>query len=206
MKTSLSPNALRLILDYEVGGGEAYYREHLARPSWPGGASGVTIGIGYDLGHTPRARFLADWRDLDGASVKALMPVLGLRGRVAESRLGLVRKLVIPWEDALVVFLERTVPYWIRKTVETYPQAAELPEDAFGGLVSLIFNRGPALRGRNREEMWDIAEILADGVQAGDCKLIAQQLRAMKRIWEGRGLDGLVRRREAEARLVEAAV
>ena len=44
------------------------------------------------------------------------------------------------------------------------------------------------------------------GVQQGDTKLIAQQLREMKAIWEHRGLNGLVRRREAEAHLVEKAV
>ena len=52
----------------------------------------------------------------------------------------------------------------------------------------------------------DIFDILHDGVQQGDTKLIAQQLREMKAIWEHRGLNGLVRRREAEAHLVEKAV
>jgi GH24 family phage-related lysozyme (muramidase) len=31
---------------------------------------------------------------------------------------------------------------------------------------------------------------------------IAAQLRSMKRIWEGKGLDGLLERRDAEASLV----
>ena len=44
---------------------------------------------------------------------------------------------------------------------------------------------------------------LADGVQRGDLADIAKQLRAMKRLWVGKGLDGLIARREAEARLVE---
>ena len=34
--------------------------------------------------------------------------------------------------------------------------------------------------------------------------LIAKELRKMKRIWQGKGLDGLLTRREAEAKLVES--
>jgi GH24 family phage-related lysozyme (muramidase) len=35
-------------------------------------------------------------------------------------------------------------------------------------------------------------------------KKIAQQFRDMKRIWIGKGLDGLLERRDAEANLVES--
>jgi len=37
-------------------------------------------------------------------------------------------------------------------------------------------------------------------------RLIAEQLRAMKHLWVGKGLDGLIKRREAEAQLVEEAI
>jgi hypothetical protein len=204
-KQSLSPAAWKLILDYEVGGGEAYYRKYLARPSWPGGASGVTIAIGIDLGYTSRERFERDWRELSQAVRGRLLPVIGFKGRFAAGKVASVRDIEIPWPLALAVFRTRTVPYWIAQTVAAFPRSVELPDDAFGALVSLVFNRGPALRGRNREEMQDIGDVLADGVQCGDLKLIARELREMKRIWAGKGLPGLGRRREAEAKLVEAA-
>ena len=35
---------------------------------------------------------------------------------------------------------------------------------------------------------------------------IAQQILSMKRLWEGRGLDGLLRRREREAALVTGSI
>jgi len=41
---------------------------------------------------------------------------------------------------------------------------------------------------------------------AGDLAEIAAQLRAMKRLWEGKGLGGLITRREEEAQLVESAM
>jgi GH24 family phage-related lysozyme (muramidase) len=45
-----------------------------------------------------------------------------------------------------------------------------------------------------------------DAVAAGDLQEIANQIRAMKRLWEGKGLDGLLKRRDAEADLVESAI
>ena len=52
--------------------------------------------------------------------------------------------------------------------------------------------------------MMDIHHILANGIQSGDYALIAAQLREMKAIWHGHGLDGLLKRREAEAKLIES--
>ncbi len=45
-----------------------------------------------------------------------------------------------------------------------------------------------------------------DAVARKDLREIAGQIRAMKRLWEGQGLDGLLRRRDAEADLVESAI
>lgn len=205
MVNTLSPRALALVIKYEVGGGQAYYDRYLARPTWPKGQSGVTIGIGYDLGYTPRERFLGDWAALDDTSRDRLAAVIGFKGAAAAARVGRLKDIRIPWNLALGVFQARTIPFWIRQTLQAFPGADALPEDAFGALVSLVFNRGPALRGKNRQDMEDIFRILADGVQVGDQAAIAQQLREMKAIWAGRGLDGLIARREEEAKLVESA-
>jgi hypothetical protein len=204
-KDTLSPKALRLILEHEVGGGEGYYNAVLARPNWPGGKSGVTIGVGYDLGYTARERFLGDWAALDDAHRARLSRVIGIKGFAAKLQIPPLRDIRIPWAVAFAVFQSRTVPYWIALTKKAFPRSVDLPDDAFGALVSLVFNRGPALTGKDREDMNDIYMILADGVQSGDQKLIADQLREMKRIWKGKGQSGLIARREAEARLVEGA-
>ncbi len=96
---------------------------------------------------------------------------------------------------AVAVFSQTTVPRFIAETLRAFPRADQLPPDAFGALVSLVFNRGPKLEGKNRQDMQDIHNILADGVQSGDLKAIATQLREMKEIWRGQGVDGLLRRR-----------
>ena len=41
---------------------------------------------------------------------------------------------------------------------------------------------------------------------AGDLQEIADQIRAMKRLWVGKGVDGLLKRRDAEADLVESSI
>jgi hypothetical protein len=192
---------MQLLLDYEVGGGEAYYRSQLARPTWPGGESGVTIGIGYDLGYTPRGRFLGDWHALEDDVRDRLAATIGVRGIRARERAKEVRDISIPWSVAYEVFQRSTVPFWMEQTRKAFPGLDALPWDAAGALVSLIFNRGPSMEGDRRREMRAIRELVPTGNLPG----IAKQIRAMKRLWQGKGLNGLLARREAEAKLVEGA-
>ena len=55
------------------------------------------------------------------------------------------------------------------------------------------------MQGDSRLEMRNIRVL----VPKKDYKGIAEELRKMKRIWKGKGLDGLLARRDAEADLVE---
>jgi GH24 family phage-related lysozyme (muramidase) len=55
------------------------------------------------------------------------------------------------------------------------------------------------MQGDSRLEMRNIRNL----VPKKDYKGIAKELRKMKRIWKGKGLDGLLARRDAEADLVE---
>jgi GH24 family phage-related lysozyme (muramidase) len=76
-----------------------------------------------------------------------------------------------------------------------------------GALLSLVFNRGTSLQGGRREEMRKIRELLATGsTKEQTLEEIATQFRKMKSLWIGKGLDGLVIRREREARWVESAM
>lgn len=197
----LSAKSMKLILDYEVGGGENYYNKFLKKPCWPQGASGVTIGIGYDLGYNSNFEFEQDWgKRLSVSDMNLLRKILGYKGLSAKSKLNLVRHIEIPWEDALQVFKQRTIPRFVKTTLNTFPKADELHPDAFGALVSLVFNRGGSLKGDSRQEMARIRELVAEK----NYKEIARQIRLMKRLWQNRGLDGLLRRRDEEAALIES--
>lgn len=196
----ISDAALQLILDYEVGGGEAYYNRFLARPTWPGGESGVTIGVGFDLGYEPT---MAPWRGvLPAQAIASLSQVMGLRGSGARRAVeaGTAGDVTIPWDAALQVFMAYTLPSEIAKTLLVYPGAERLGGDVLGALVSLVYNRGASLSGSTRREMAAIVDL----VRRGDVSGIAQEILKMKRLWPD--VRGLLMRRDAEAALILSAV
>ena len=106
----------------------------------------------------------------------------------------------IPWDNAIDIFDKITWVKFSRLAENAFPGLTELCDDAYGALVSLVFNRGNSMKGDSRLEMRNIRDL----VPKKDYKGIAKELRKMKRIWEGKGLDGLLERREAEAKLVES--
>ncbi len=199
----LTPAATKLILDYEVGGGQAYYEKKLVHPTWPGGQSGVTIGVGYDLGYNSQAQYQADWGTrLNPNDFNRLKACLGAKAAPAHAKVAGVKDIAVPWAAASAVFFARTVPRFYKTALDAFPGMDQLPGDAQGALVSLVFNRGSSMKGDSRREMRAIKEL----VPKKDLKGIAAQLRAMKRLWVGKHLDGLLARREAEAKLVEGAI
>ncbi len=81
----ISQRAFDLIVAEETGG-EAYYNKTEQSATWPGGASGVTIGIGYDCGYETAGTIGADWSArLPGATVAELCAVAGIHGTPARS-------------------------------------------------------------------------------------------------------------------------
>jgi GH24 family phage-related lysozyme (muramidase) len=178
--------------------------EGLDQPSqWPKGSSGITIGIGYDLGFVTEDQFEEDWSPfLSGDEIGRLKNVIGLSGDEAAQRASEFGDIRIKRPDAEQVFKERTLPLYSQRTEDAFPGLDQLPAAVQGALVSLVFNRGAGMTGDSRREM----RAVRDAVAAGDLQEIANQIRAMKRLWEGKGLGGLLKRRDAEADLVESAI
>lgn len=196
----LSAQGYQLILDFEVGGGESYFARHLARPTWPGAASGVTIGVGYDLGYNSAAVIRADWIDLESAELERLAATAGRTGPGARQLARELRDILIGWNLAETVFQRVTLARFAALTARTFPGWAQLQPNAQAALVSLVFNRGSSLAGGRRVEMRRIR----DHVARRDYRAIALELRSMKRHWRGTDIEaGMLRRREAEAQLVE---
>lgn len=196
--TPFSQKALRLILEYEGLNQFAV---------WPGGASGITIGYGYDLGYVTREQFQTHWgAELRDSAARRLGEVVGLRGPQARDRAQSVSDIRIPRSMARKVFRLHSLPGAILQTARAFPGVDALPRDAQGALVSLVYNRGPAMSDQPGQDRRREMRAIRDAVSRGDLIEIAAQLRSMKRLWEGRGLDGLIRRREAEARLVESCI
>ena len=196
-----TPDTLKLILEFEVGGGEAYYNANLKRPEVPGGASGVTIGVGYDLGYNDLSQFVADWKSLlPPDDFAAFTGCLGLTDDAARHALAHVRTIEVSWSKAYSVFVSSTIPRYWRDTLGAFPAAESLSGDCQGALLSLVFNRGSDMTGSRRLEMRQIRDALA----AGQPEKLPALLRAMIRLWAGMDIEaGMRRRRNAEAALFE---
>jgi hypothetical protein len=199
----ISKRAIELIIQHEVGG-RAYYDKKLQAPIWAGGESGVTIGMGYDLGYNTEKQFMADWSDKINLNyINALRPTLGLKGQQAKLLLkGEILNVRIPYNTAYEVFVKSSVPRYYAMTLKIYPDMIYLNDDTQGALVSVVYNRGNKLEGDSRVEMRAIVDLVKNKNYEG----IAEQIEKSKRLWEGKGLDGLVLRREAEADLVRDSI
>ena len=206
MNKALSDKAYDLIIKYEVGGGKNYYTRALQRPTYPGGASGVTIGIGYDIGYNTLHSLTKDWEGIiPDADLNRLKGAVGKKRHDAKAYINKVRDIKIPWSAAEEVFNKKTLPKFIANTKRAFPGAQDLlSPDGFGVLVSLVFNRGGSMKGSTRKEMANIRSAIKNGTKSQDLNdYIADQIRSMKRLWVGKGLDGLLTRRDEEAKVIQ---
>lgn len=201
---SISRKSIDMIVMAEVTSPD-YYERKLSRPTWPGGDSGVTIGVGYDLGYNEPKKIALDW----GGKIKPdkLQLLIACSGKKSEEAKAicmspLLQSVNISFQDAYSVFTSITLPRFAKMALGIYPGLDHLLPDAVGGIVSMVFNRGSSLDGDRRKEMRAIVPMVA----AKDYKGIAEQIRSSKRLWENKGLDGLLDRRDAEAALVENSV
>jgi len=195
---SLSVKGVNELITHEISS-KAYYEKFLSRPTWPGGGSGVTIGIGYDLGyHTPK-QIQKDWSgQLKGSDLDALFLAAGNKGQAAKSMLDQVRNIPVSFKAARAVFYMTTLVRYGAKTRKAYPGVGNLFPDAQAAILSLVYNRGTAMAGARRKEMAAIKPLVVSQDYSG----IADQILAMKRLWVNKGLDGLLSRRDSEAHLV----
>jgi hypothetical protein len=188
----------------EEVGGRALYDLSVCRPTWPGGASGVTIGVGYDLGQ--EGTFEADWSDvLPAEHIAALKPWLRVQGQSAAAGLAQLKDIVIPWRATWEVFIRRSLPDQVRTTRSVFDGWEAMPRLSLGALVSLVYNRGPRMSD-SLHDPGDRTEMRAirDAVAAGRFADIPAQLRSMQRLWPvGNGVRD---RREREAQLFEAGL
>lgn len=206
MTRSVCQPAIDLIVSCEVTS-RSVYEKLYDHPTWPGGASGVTIGLGFDLGYETRAELDREWPSLSVAVRDALSPALGIKGTAAREALRSIHGVVIPWDAALTSFKDFTLPRYAAMTIKAFPGSDALPDACFGALVSLVYNRGTRMASHNRDderrEMRDIRALIL----ARDFDDVPEQFRSMKRLWpDSTGVGGLRARREKEAELWESGI
>lgn len=202
----ISKRASALIISSEVSGA-SQYMQRFHRPSWPGGSSGVTIGIGYHLGFVNHSEFSGDWSAYLGREdFRALAGCCGMYAQRARTALREVLRVDIPWQIANRQYEEQVQPRRIGETEAVLRNCDALSPDSLGALVSLVYNRGaagflvPASKDRpgRFREMRNIRDLM----QAKRFTEVPAQLLAMRRLWQRTpGGQGLVLRRELEAQL-----
>ena len=201
MADLISQDAIDLIVR-EEDSDKAYYERHYQHFEWPQGASGPTVGIGYDCGYCTPQEIDADWSGiLDPTRIAVLVRACGLRGEAAHRFVRAHgRDVTISWDEAMLEFTTREVPKWVARVKAYLKNTDKLSPTSLGALVSLAYNRGAGVfvdPGARYAEGRAIRAHMA----AGNFAAIPHDILSMQRLWP-RGGD-LWRRRAHEAALFE---
>lgn len=198
----ISEAARDLIVAEEVSSQSAY--EHLYRHTeWPGASSGVTIGIGCDIGagYHSTSELWAAWKGrIPDDMIRALEPAVGVTGQAAQHLAAQLKsKVDVPWAAAIALFDDVEVPKWVAIVKRFLPNCDQLSPDCLGAIVSLAYNRGPSFD--NAGNRYSEMRAIKASMRAQRFDQIPDEFRSMKRLWPA--LEGLRLRREHEARLFE---
>lgn len=200
MSAAISDAAFDLIVTEEASN-VAYYAKHYTHFEWPAGASGPTVGIGYDCGYVTVAEAQADWAGIvDRPAMNVIVAACGLKGGAAAV---FVRahgqSVTIGWSEAIAEFCDREMPKWISRVQAALPNTDKLAPDSLGAIVSLSYNRGCSydLPGPRYAEMRSIKAHMA----ALSFAEIPADILSMQRLWPKGG--DLWNRRAHEAALFE---
>lgn len=201
--TQISQDAIDLIIADEVSSPQLYQKLY-QHPTWPGGGSGVTIGIGYDIGEQKSATFVTDWTGILGdADIKTLAVACGVKGDPAKPLTAQLKGVAVTWEQASENFKDRVLPSYVALTRRSLPNTDALAPECLGALVSLVYNRGAGgftATGDRYAEMRAIKNHMTSTL----FEAIPADFRSMKRLWaDNPSTAGLVKRREDEAVLFE---
>jgi hypothetical protein len=197
---SISQRAFDMILEFEVTS-EQSYEDRYRRPTWPGESSGVTIGIGYDVGYVSKKELYSDWQSkIPDAMVSAIEEAVGVKGSAARPLAATLSGSVdIPWTVAIGVHGDAVIPRWVGVVEQALANCRIVGPDCLGALVSLTYDRGASYSksGEQFKEMRAIKQYMA----ALEFSSVAAEIRAMKRLWPDN--PGLQARRDREAKLFD---
>jgi GH24 family phage-related lysozyme (muramidase) len=177
-----SQRAILLIVT-EEDGDQPYYLATEQHFSWPGGASGPTVGVGFDCGYETPGSVSDEWTGfIDAGRIATLQCATGHTSGAAQTWVAEHRyDVTITWAEALAQFGGRELPKWENIVQQHLPNTNLLSGDSFGAIVSLTYNRGPSydLPGSRYIEMRNIKAHMA--AKAFD--QIPGEFLAMRRLW-----------------------
>ncbi len=159
------------------------------RLHWPGGASGVTLGPGYDMRDRSRKEIEQKLRTIKITPYLAgkVAAGAGLRGEAARRFARDNQNLVSLTNDQQSYLLQVNLPSYeaiVRRGTHTY-----LTQNEFDALVSFVYNPGRGWPG--------VRAAINSGDKLKAVRIIEEQVRS-----KGKVMNGLVRRRHDEAMLL----
>jgi hypothetical protein len=177
-----------------------------AHPYWPGGTSGVTLGVGWDTGYHSRAALRETWGALGAPALALLDSAAGKKGREAQALSSQLRAIDVPRALSVQVLNRSITDDYYPLVVQLFPGLERLPTEAQVVFISVVFNRGPSM---GHDPDWSTAKEvdrrfemrrMQDDVKRADIYAIYIHLGTMKRLWETAGPRGLpIRRRDEQA-------
>lgn len=197
-KLTISQAAIDMIIFFEVSSME-YYEKKLLHPIIPGLSSGITVGIGYDLKYHTKEEIENDWKEyLPIETIESMGKYSMMNNEDSEKKIRQARKeITIPFNAAISVFKNTSIPKWIKMLSESLPNCEKLNENQLGALVSIAYNRGCSFssNGNRYIEMRNIKKYMEDE----NFDKISDEILMMRRLWPT--YVGLQNRRTAEAKL-----
>lgn len=184
------------------------------KPHWPGGKSGLTIGIGYDLKYKTATELRRDWGSvLSDEQLKKLEPYtvrVTPKGKRLKPKKGgraavkATKDIVVTYDEAVKVFEERSQPDVEKKAYRIFPGLETMDPYTQASVVSMVYNRGDSMTGAEGTMRGEHFMDIKKAVFEKDTKKIAATIRAMKVDHKNPdNKEGLYRRREAEALNIE---
>lgn len=168
---------------------------HMGYPYWPGGASGVTLDPGFDLGHVEPETLDMYYKDIFSSEEMAEMKkALGVKGDAARDLLAANpgwKNIKVSRAEASKIFPVAADKYW-KGITKRYPvlQDADTPGAVQTAFLSLAYNRGTWNKG---------LDVLADALNRKQWKALADELGNMQ---QDHKLEGIRKRRRMEADLI----
>lgn len=175
----------RMIFEIEVGP----FKTHTAHLHWPGGASGVTLGPGYDMKDRSASAIESDLTDIgiESETAKAVSKAAGLTGDKAKTFADDNEDLLSLSDEQQVFLLALIVPKY-EAIVNRHVHISLKPHE-FDALVSFVYNPGgsflPVAKQVDKDDMEAAASIMKKRVISG-----------------GKTMQGLVARRTRETNLL----
>ena len=183
------------------------FERYESKPYHPGdSSSGVTLGIGYDLGQQSKSQIKEDLSPFyTSGQIARLLEAQGKSGYSAAALIPKLADIRISKEKALYLATALKTRY-AKQVLSIYPKTLELHPHCQGVLLSLVFNRGPSLSDRKGSVTRKHMRQIKEAFESNEIEKIPDIFRDMSKLWNKtgpKGNSGVGKRRREEAEIFE---